>query len=360
MSNQTEKPVLLQEESRVRMDRLVGRLFIVAILFFGGVIFAMPFLDMMFTSMKTDDEVALEHYRFMPKTPKARWVSPYVADDPDTVIERPADMSEKTWSKLEKPYRESIRTAVATWWDEREFIKTHYAGVDRDQALDVLTEAVGSAVLKRLPDSSREAGVDAMVKEAGKLATDATIFPEFKVAVPRFVLGDVRVRIEGFSQRTAGKAGQWQLVSGPAKLAPSVRPLDAGMQASYDIPSVHEESAVTFRVSMLESQPPAAAMAIPALAADEAAGVNRVHVGFLPDRSWAKIDLYVIRQGQRFRMRGSGSGCASRYTRTISAGPRSNCDGRTPTRTVSRGGRTACWTSWRPNRAMPTRNSPSR
>lgn len=139
-----------------------------------------------------------------------------------------------------------------------------------------------------------------MVKEAGELASDATIFPEFKVDVPRFVLGDVRVRVADFSRRTAGKAEQWQVVSGPARLALSGRPLDAGMQASFDFQAPQAEAAV-LRVSMPEGPPPAATSVMPKLT-DEAAGINRVHVSYLPDRSWGKIDLFVIREGQRFQM----------------------------------------------------------
>lgn len=287
--------------ARTRKERLISRMFVVAVLLFGGVIFALPFLDMVFTSFKTDDEVALEHYRFVPKTPKARWVSPYVADDPDNVIERPAEMSEETWRELQKPYTEAIRAAIGKWWDGSGFIKTHYAGVDREQALDVMTQTVGHAVLKRLSDKSRKEGVAAMVREAGELASDATIFPEFKVDVLRFVLGDVRVRVADFSRRTAGQAEQWQVISGPAKLALSGRPLDAGMQASFDFEASQAEAAV-LRVSMLESPPPAATMVMPKLAPEEAAGINRVHVSYLPDRSWGKIDLFVIREGQRFQM----------------------------------------------------------
>jgi multiple sugar transport system permease protein len=293
---------LLGKESRARKDRLVSRLFVLAILFFGGMIFAMPFLDMMFTSCKTDDEVALEHYRFLPKVPKAQHVSPYVVADPDNIIEKPADMSEETWSQLREPYTQAIRAAVEKWWDGSGFIRTYYAGVDRERAVAVMTETVGHAVLKRLSDKSRKAGVPEMVKEAGDLATDPAIFPEFKVGVPRFVLGDVRVRVADFSRRTAGRAEQWRLGSGPATLTLSERPLDAGMQASYDFQSSEDKAAV-LRVSMLESPPSAAMAAMPNLASDEAAGVNRVHVSYLPDRSWAKIDLYVIREGQRFRMR---------------------------------------------------------
>ena len=45
---------------------VVNKLFILAILTFGAVIFALPFLDMVFTSVKSDDEIAQEHYHFLP------------------------------------------------------------------------------------------------------------------------------------------------------------------------------------------------------------------------------------------------------------------------------------------------------
>ncbi len=284
---------------------MVKKLFILAILTFGAVIFALPFLDMVFTSVKTDDEVAQEHYHFLPRAPHARWVSPYVAEDRDPVIEQPADMPTATWNQLEQPFTGAVRQAVTAWWDEKPFIKAHFAGIDRPQAIAVMTQTVGSAVLKRLSDVSRKAGVPAMVQEARELADDATIFPEFTMDVPRFALGDVRVRVADLSRRTAGRAQDWQVESGPATLAMTAAPLDVGAQVHFDFTSSRAASAV-FRLVAPANGTTAAPASQPAtlreLRPAEAAGINRVEIGYLPDGSWAHIELFVVRNGQRFQM----------------------------------------------------------
>ena len=39
-----------------------------------------------------------------------------------------------------------------------------------------------------------------------------------------------------------------------------------------------------------------------ALEPADAAAVDRVHISYLPDRSWARIDLFVVREGRRYQM----------------------------------------------------------
>jgi ABC-type glycerol-3-phosphate transport system permease component len=305
------------------------KLFILAILIFGGIIFALPFLDMVFTSMKTDDEIAEEHYHLVPRTPRAQQASPYamLADDMDKRIERPADMDKGLWALLAKPYENAIREVVTAWWDNggslnaggegTTFFKANYAGVDRTQAIDTLTQTVGGAVMKRVSDKVRketaakveegktekgktEEGIALFVSEAKSLANDETIWPEFKVDVPRFSVGEVRVRVADFSRRLAGRGENWTVVSGPATLAASVKPFDAGTQVNYNFGAGGNE--ITLRMT-----PPVggtgAGGAAPLDAANEAAGINRVNVSFQPDRSWGRIELFVIRDGKRFQMK---------------------------------------------------------
>lgn len=282
--------------------------FIFAILIFGGVIFALPFMDMVFTSMKTDDEVADEHYHFLPKAAIAQAASPYVAADQDKRIERPADMDTGLWKNLEKPYTDAIRDVVTKWWDNggslkdggegQKFFKEKFAGVDKAKAIEVITQTVGGAVMKRVPDSARKDEKDPVgkiVEEAKRLATDETIWPEFKVDVPRFTLGEVRVRVADLTEKLAGNGENWKVINGPGILAMSPKPFDAGAQLNYDFAAGQGEE-LTLRMDPQEGKDQLDAKT-------ESGGINRISVSFQPDRSWAKIELFVIRDGQRYSMK---------------------------------------------------------
>ena len=314
----------------MRKDRIIVRLFVLAILLFGAVIFVLPFLDMVFTSVKLDDEIASEKYHLLPRTPHAQWQSPYVDQDFDNHVTRPADMPATMWQEFEPRFTETVRAGITKWWDSQAFIAKYYGGVDRAAAIETLTQTVGHHILARLSDKARQAGIPAMLANAAELCNHETIFPEFKMYVPRFALGEVRVRLSDFSRRNVGGPVNWQVDAEPtgvATLAVSEVPLDDSAQANIHFASTSDVA----HFSMI-STPPGMPMAgdrdVPAATSPAAATrtaaalgnpatveplghperetaekIDRVYVGYLPDRSWCKIDVFVTRNNIRYRMK---------------------------------------------------------
>lgn len=271
------------------LKRLLPTALVLLALICGAAIFAFPFLDMVFTSVKLDDEMATDSYRLLPKAPHAQHASPFVYPNADRRITRPADMPRDTWSAFEAPFTAAVREGVAAWYDAQPFIPAHFPRVDRSAALDELTQQVGQRVLARIPDDARAQGPDAMLAATARLLDHDTIFPVFTQVVPRFAVGNVRVRLADFSRHPLGTAADWTVTAGPATLAPTSAPLDPANQLTFAFPD--SASSATLRLT-----PPASLPFNPA-------SVDRLYISYLPDRSWAKLDVFVTRAGTRYQMR---------------------------------------------------------
>ena len=295
-------------------DKLVSRLFLFSILLFGAIIFALPFLDMFFTSMKLDDEMSTENYHLLPKPPHAQWQSPYVLKDSEDRITRPPDMPRSTWDEFSAPFTTTVRQRIAAWWDSYDMIADHMPKVSRDEALDTLTQTVGARVLARLSDTSRKASVSAMLQEAAALTTPDTILPEFRTCVPHFAVGDVRVRMTDFSLRRAGGFSDWHLGSGGTpgtQLSTTENQPEWGTQATFHFlrPSDRAEFFLTLHSTDHASAPapaPITTSGLPPLGKldrDTASHIDRVYVPYLPDRSWCKIEVFVTRNNIVYQMK---------------------------------------------------------
>src|ERR1035437_2407624 len=107
------------------------RVLLLGVLTIGAIVFALPFVNMVSTSIKLDEEMGSEHFTLLPKRPIARQVSPYAMEDTGWEIKRPGDINRDTWERFEPPFQEAVQQAVRKWLEGQGQIAREFASVDR-------------------------------------------------------------------------------------------------------------------------------------------------------------------------------------------------------------------------------------
>jgi len=263
---------------------------ILVILTVGAIVFAIPFVNVVATSMKLDEEMAGDHFEILPRRPVARYVSPYAMEDTAYHLQRPVDLDRAQWERLRPPLEDMVRQRVAAWWDSQPQVQADFPSSDRAMAINSLTQVVAVGVLDRIGESSRRAGVDRMLKDVPSLIEDQKIIEAFNEYVPRFCVGDVRVRLADHTQQNVGNGQDWSAATDNAKLVPLLPPLVETGQISrmvkYD---AGNSSPVSLTITLNVS-------------ADQARNINRVYVSFHGDQSWARIQLDITLDGRLYRL----------------------------------------------------------
>ncbi|MCL2646459.1 MAG: carbohydrate ABC transporter permease [Phycisphaerales bacterium] len=292
-----------------------------AVLIVGSIIFALPYINMICTSVKMEEEMALgiEQFSMFPKTPIPRAKSPYVEPDTRHEIKRPVGINHDIWQTFESPFREQIRRAVDKWWGEQAIIQIAFSNADgggRAAAVDALTNVVGSVVLSRISDVARQQGASAMLAEVPALITDDKIRDAFEEFMPRLVLGDVTVRLSDYSKRFAGSGPNWRAITANASTIPLAPPaIKPGQQAvllSYDSPDHAPVSATmtpTYPTSTPAISSPGTAVPglssythLPQLQADESSLIDRIYIFYRPDQSWGRVNLLITLNGRQYQL----------------------------------------------------------
>lgn len=263
-----------------------SKVVIYLMLIIGAAMFSFPFVDMVMTSIKLDDELATDTYRLLPKVPYARWQSPYVNQDGDERIRKPNDLPADLWTAFEPELRKTVRARVDAFLADDPQVKALFVSIDKEQAARELTDVVGARVLGRISDKARAAGVPAMLEDVKQLCDDETLAGAFAMYVPRAVLGEVRVRLANYARQTVAKPEDWRVVSGPVTLKPTVAPLEPGTLLQTNFSSTGDAAVI--------------AASGRDITVEQARTIDRVFVAFQEDRSWARINLRVIRDGKLY------------------------------------------------------------
>jgi ABC-type glycerol-3-phosphate transport system permease component len=289
--------------------KLTQRSLLISVLVVGALLFALPYVNMVFTSVKMDEEMSSENFSILPRTPVPRTVSPYVMDDTGYAIKRPNGMSREDWERFKDPFTTAIRSAVDNWYGKEPLVQTAFGKVDRKAAVESLTQVLGAGVLTRISDSARKQGTAAMLAEVPKLATPEKVKDAFVEFMPRFCLGDVTVRLSDYSKRRAGTGANWSAASSNATAIPLAPPLlkpgETSTLLSYDSPNRDPVSATfapaaTVAATQGATSRPAGTL-LP-LGADEASKIDRVYVFVQSDQSWARIDIRLTVAGRVYRL----------------------------------------------------------
>jgi ABC-type glycerol-3-phosphate transport system permease component len=281
------------------------RVLLLGVLTIGAIVFAFPFVNMVSTSIKLDEEMGSEHFTLLPKRPIPRQVSPYAMEETDWEIKRPGDMSRATWASLELPLQMTVKEAVQKWLAGQEQVHEDFASMDRAAAVESLTRVVGAGVLAQISDKARLGGVAAMLAEVPRLASDEKIAEAFNEYVPRMCVGDVRVRLSDYSQRAVGTGDDWRVSGGHAALARLRSPLvNTGQVARLMKYDTRDGTPVGVTMGLKDAASAAATQstALPPLRAEDAARVDRVYVAYQADQSWSRLELTVTAQGRVYRL----------------------------------------------------------
>ena len=108
----------------------------------GAALFLLPFLWMVFTSLRTDEE-ALEP-GFFPIVPTFRAQSPYVRRTPP--IDKPRDVADGEWKQVLPQFQQATRAAV-----EAELRQHPVPGVDGEKLADAAVPVIVNQIAPRLP-----------------------------------------------------------------------------------------------------------------------------------------------------------------------------------------------------------------
>jgi ABC-type glycerol-3-phosphate transport system permease component len=185
----------------------------------GVAIFLLPFLWMVFTSLKTDEE--LLEPGFLPAIPSFVGHSPYVRRTP--ALNKPLDVEDETWDKSLPRLQKLSRNAIA---DE---LKRHpIPGVDPQKVIDAaapilinqLAPRIGAEVWKS-KDTTRLASVFAPMltgDAVAKAVDDRLARLELRNLQVRTIDGHVIQLLDGDA---IGKS--WKVLSGPGELISTVR-----------------------------------------------------------------------------------------------------------------------------------------
>jgi ABC-type glycerol-3-phosphate transport system permease component len=304
---------------------------LIGVLLIGSIIFALPYVNMVSTSIKMDEEMGAEHFSIFPKRPIPRLTSPYVQTDTGHEIKRPVDLDRAAWDAFNGPFRTLIRKAVDDWWGGQPIIQSAFQNVDgggRSAEVDALTEVVGSVVLARISDTARKQGARAMLDEVPRLASPDKIQDAFDEFMPRFALGDVTVRLapkstspdtaaSDYPKRLAGSGNDWLAATPNAAITPLAPPaIKKGQEAalfSYHspdrspitatlIPNYQITRSPDYQIASTQDSAPTTSTQLPRLTAEEAQSIDRIYIFYHPDQSWAKINLLITLNGRQYRL----------------------------------------------------------
>jgi ABC-type glycerol-3-phosphate transport system permease component len=238
------------------------------------IVFLMPFLWMVVTSLRADEE--LTESGFLPHIPTFVPQSPYVRSAPE--LSKPLDVDPAKWQEMLPRLQKMTRAAVNDFVDKsvEKSPAANGDSVDRAQLADA---AVAVVINKLAPKISRDiwsGGSDGIVAayEALLLPAEAAAAVDDRTA--RLELRSVQLRTidAHVSTLCSGKeiSEKWKIVSGPAKLLP------AAGEASilhYAFSSPSAEPVVLEYAFELPTDP---------------ANLHKLFVSIKGDDSWHRVD----------------------------------------------------------------------
>ncbi|MBN1343164.1 MAG: carbohydrate ABC transporter permease [Phycisphaerae bacterium] len=256
------------------------RLSLHGLLLAGALIFSLPFLWMVGTSLMADKELFSEGFHMMPRRPIPRVVSPYVDDRQYEEIDRPDFVSGKDWTEWKPEIRRTVRasalryilpegaaasqpatstrppTTTAAAGDAEEYV-TWPVGVDVADLEPEMIQGLWNKLRTQIStDAWKSRRIETILDEIRAKTRPQDVRDAIQGCYRRFSLGNVQVRTETFRQfkldpldpNLAPWQG-WHVVRGDAKLLPTGGPDDRHDVIEYDLseqPSLELEG--TFRL----------------------------------------------------------------------------------------------------------------
>jgi len=181
-------------------------------LLLGAVLFAFPFIWLVTTTFKGDEEIFVYPPNWIPSIPYYSSQSPYIDRYEFREFKRPEGMSGAQWERLQMPLRKALWQAAQ-----------QAAGADPSIRLgpgnqEAVVNGLWEQILPALPESAMRAGSEAVVGQAVKLVTERAVAKTWARVYKVVALGGLNVLDEDNTQlllpTAAGKGSQWELVPG--------------------------------------------------------------------------------------------------------------------------------------------------
>ena len=244
------------------------------LLIVGAVVFSIPFVWMLGSSMKVDREQQSDSIKLLPNTPIPRKASPYIDDQYFS-----ADKIQGDWTKF-KPVVEAL---VGTSGFEIP------ANVDHQKALDAVTTGVGLRLNSRFPASIWQNTPEAFIAEAKPVVTKELVANVYENVFRYFAVGPVHIRGEDVELYEIGgggasPSGRWTIAE--SNLVKAVDINDNGKPASqldYNFAAGNAFSLVgNFKTPV------------------DAAKLRRVQIDIHPDDTWHDLTVTVKHSGKKY------------------------------------------------------------
>ena len=163
------------------------RLGLYGLLVGGSVLFSIPFVWLLLSSFKTNEEQFLDPPRWLPRTPSAATASPYVAGDEFAAVARPRACAASRWPELEPLLMDAARQAVAD-------AMAPAASVPREALAAEVAEGVFFAAADNVADHAWFESLETLLATWRKQLTPRLVASCRDKAYKRLLLGPVRVK----------------------------------------------------------------------------------------------------------------------------------------------------------------------
>lgn len=183
--------------------RRPARLALHSFLFVGSVIFLLPFVWLLLTAMKEDEELVGDRLRLLPTAPEPRAASPYVDSTYFGVMERPEAFAAARWARLHPRLRAALRDVAEEQAISRDL------PVDEAQAVDAVVNGLWVLLQGILPDTLWQESDDAIIAEVGNAAAAADrLETVFDKVYRRVSIGSPTLRKRDFVEYAPGS--RWE------------------------------------------------------------------------------------------------------------------------------------------------------
>ncbi len=187
-------------------------------LLLGCAVFAFPFVWLVSTSFKYDEEIFVYPPEWVPGLPTAATVSPYVSAEALERLERPAEVGAARWPKLWGQLENAL------WQSSRPFVDVaRAAAVDADVLRRCLTQGLFIAAVRGVPPSiwhrTDQTVVDAVVGRVDSLLVQST----WNAVYREVALRDVTIRNIYYDTEVLGQGRflkRWHPTTSGVELAP--------------------------------------------------------------------------------------------------------------------------------------------
>ena len=251
-----------------------------ALLIAGSILFSIPFGWLLLSSFKTNEEQFLDPPRWLPRTPSAAVVSPYVARDEYPAVERPSACPRGRWAEVEPQLLEAVREAIAK-------APLPPSAVPRAELTDEIVDGVFVAASRNVADHLWFKTPETLLAEWRKHLSAKLVRTCRDGAYKRFLLGPVRVKSieqhEDTPRRDEPIADVWAVEGGVlARQAAEGRPCAL---LSYDFREGARQATLTADLPL----------------AFPIAKLKKLVLSLRPDHAWHALDCMVEADGQRWR-----------------------------------------------------------